>query len=66
MTRSTYPDRHEAMHRAIIEPIEAGDATAEEFDVDQIFSECFEWDGAGYVQTASVEDFWASVQRNAR
>ena len=39
----------------IIESIENGAATRDEFDIDQIFDATFEWDGRGFSQVVGVE-----------
>ena len=56
----------------ITQAIENGDARAEEYDLDAIADECFTYDPAaghiqhaGYHQTATVEEFWQSVERHA-
>lgn len=60
-----YTDRYEAIHREIIEPIEAGDATACEFDVDAIAAHVLLGHEDGYALDPDV-DFWAVVQEHAR
>ena len=47
--------------------IESGDATANEFDIDAIFDENFEYSEElqKYVQTTSTNEFWTSVERHA-
>lgn len=39
---------------------------AADHDVDAIFNATFAYEGAGFVQTATVEEFWAAVEANAR
>lgn len=47
----------------IIEVIESGAATSEEFDIDQIFDTTFEWDGKGFSQIVDADGFWAAVEK---
>lgn len=49
----------------IIESIENGAATRDEFDIDKIFDATFEWDGRGFSQVVGVEDFWLAVEQAA-
>lgn len=51
---------------SIIEAIEAGDATRDEFDIDQIFEAAFEWDGRGFSQVVDTDGFWAAVEAAAK
>lgn len=62
---STYTTRDEAIQREIVEPIEAGDATATEFDVDSIADAVLSDHNEGYAVREDV-DFWAVVAENAR
>lgn len=48
-------------------------ARAAEYDLDAIARECYEYrsqpgkaQAAGFVQTSTTEEFWASVQRNEK
>lgn len=47
--------------------IEAGDASADEFNVDAIVGDCFEFDAdlQQFILTADTDAFWSSVERNA-
>ena len=52
----------------ITDAIESGGAaTADEFDLDQIVDDCFEYVPAkqGFVQITTTEEFWESVEANA-
>ena len=46
--------------------IESGDASADEFNIDAIVDDCFEYDTDlhQFVLTADTDEFWASVERN--
>lgn len=63
MTR--YTTRQEAIDREIIEPIEAGEATAAEFDIDAIADAVLLGYEDGYALDEDA-DFWAVVAENAR
>lgn len=47
--------------------IEAGDASADEFNVDAVVDDCFEFDAdlQQFILTADTDAFWSSVERNA-
>ncbi|MCX7445805.1 hypothetical protein OS125_11235 [Corynebacterium sp. P7003] len=63
-----------AVHADIIAAIEAtGIASADEYNIDAIARECYEYDpahghiqDAGFICTADVDEFWASVERHAK
>lgn len=63
----TYTDRHDAIAREITEPIEAGDATAAEFDIDAIADEVIAFDAGTRTYSCTVDpaEFWAIVARHA-
>lgn len=50
----------------IVAAIEAGDATADAYDVDAIFDEAYTWAGDGFDQVVDVDEFWTIVERHAR
>lgn len=60
-----YTTRTEAIAREIVEPIEAGDATAAEFDVEAIAGEVLGGYDEGYACVVEAEEFWAVVARHA-
>jgi hypothetical protein len=65
---TTFTTRTEAID-SIIETIEAGDATRDEFDIDAIADDVIETIGEGVDYRFHVTDddnaFWASVERHA-
>ena len=63
MTR--YATRDEAIYREIVEPIEAGEATAAEYNIDAIADAVLLGHEDGYALDEDV-DFWAAVMENAR
>lgn len=64
MTR--YITRDEAIAREIIEPIEAGEATAAEFDIDAIADQVLGSYDDGYACQVEHDEFWKIVADNAR
>ena len=64
MTR--YTSRDEAITREIIEPIEAGQATADEFDIDAIADQALGSHEDGYACQVEHDEFWQIVADNAR
>jgi hypothetical protein len=62
----TYTTRDEAIHAEIVEVIEAGDAKAEEFDVEAIADAVLGDHSEGYAVTVSEGEFWRIVAENAR
>ena len=54
--------------QAVIEAIENGDATAEDFDIAGIAGEAYEYSPGlqQFVQVVDTEGFWAIVERWAR
>jgi hypothetical protein len=64
---TTFTTRNEAID-SIIETIEAGDATRDEFDIDAIADDVITTTGEGVDYRFHVTDddaFWASVERHA-
>jgi len=49
----------------ITQAIESGAATADEYDIDQIFDAVFEYDGKVYSQVVDQETVWLEVERGA-
>ena len=64
MTR--YTTRDEAIAREIIDPIEAGNATAAEFDIDAIADQVLGSYENGYACQVEHDEFWQIVADNAR
>lgn len=69
-TVNAYTTRTEAIQREIIDPIEAGDATASEFDIDAIADEVIVSAGSIrgnplYECSVTPEEFWQIVERHA-
>ena len=58
---STFATKAEAVSRLIVEPIEAGEAKAEEFDIDAIAAEVLDTDERGQWGYADAYD---SLQRD--
>ena len=58
---STFATKAEAVSRLIVEPIEAGEATADEFDIDAIAAEVLDTDERGQWGYADAYD---SLQRD--
>lgn len=61
----------DAIEQAITQPLEASDAVHEaqaEYNVQAIFDECFTFDvdEQAFIQHASTDEFWESVERHAR
>lgn len=64
----THEDKQSVMDE-IVAAIEATDvARAEEYDLDAIFDETYEWvpDLRRFVSIADPEEFWASVERHEK
>ena len=64
MTR--YTTRNEAIEREIIEPIEAGEATRDEYDIDAIAGAVLGTYAEGYALTVDADEFWEIVARHAK
>lgn len=60
-----YATRDEAIQREIIDAIEAGEATAAEFDIDAIAAEVLGDYSEGYAQQVDADEFWQIVARHA-
>lgn len=63
---NTYTTRNEAIQREIIDPIEAGEATAEEHDIDAIADAVLGDYDQGFACLTDVETFWRLVEENLR
>ena len=59
----TYTTKQDAIEQAILPAL--GEFAADH-DVDAIFNATSAYEGAGFVQTATVDEFWAAVEANAR
>ena len=57
-----YTTNHEAK-AMITQAIESCAATAEEYDIDQIFDAVFEYDGKGFTQVVDQETFWSEIEK---
>jgi hypothetical protein len=64
-TKTTYTTRNEAIEREIIAAIEAGDASASEYDIEAIADAVLGDYSDGYTVREDV-DFWAVVAESAR
>ena len=62
MTR--YTTHTEAIQREIIEPIEAGNATAAEFDIDAIADQVLGSHEDGYACQVEHDEFWQIVEQH--
>ena len=58
----TYTTDQEAK-AMITQAIESGAATADEYDIDQIFDAVFEYDGKGFTQVVDQETFWSEIEK---
>ena len=65
MTRC-YSTRTEAIRREIIEPIEAGDATAADYDIDAIAALVLADAEQGFAPIMGAEAFWITVADHER
>ena len=61
----TFTTRDEAIDQAIITAIEAGDATAEDYDIDAIADQVLGGYEDGYAQIVDEDEFWDTVADNA-
>ena len=58
-------DKNQALEE-IAQAIEAtGEANADDYDLETILDEMYNFGAGGYVQAVDHEEFWASVERNA-
>jgi hypothetical protein len=65
MTKITrYVTRQDAIYREIIEPIENGEARADEFDIDAIADEVLGGYDEGFACVVDHDEFWAAVERH--
>lgn len=62
----TYSTRNEAIQSEIMEPIEAGEASADEFDIEAIAVAVLADYSDGYACKVDAETFWAIVAEHAR
>lgn len=62
MTR--YSTRTEAIQREIIEPIEAGDASRDEYDIDGIADAILGSYEDGYEIHVDSDEFWSVVEQH--
>ena len=60
----TYSTRDEAIYREIIEAIEAGDATREEYNIDAIADAVLGDYEDGFACKVTPEEFWEIVEEN--
>lgn len=63
---STYATRDEAINREIIDAIEAGEASRDEYDIDAIADAVLGDHAAGYAVQVDEAEFWQIVAANAR
>ena len=66
---TSYTTRNEAIESEIVAVIEAGDATADEFDIDAIAEAVLTTEGEGTHYRWTLDEnvnFWAAVAANAR
>jgi len=61
-----YTTLNEAIQREIIEPIEAGDATRDDFDIETIADETLLHCSRGYYLDLDHDEFWSIVWENMR
>lgn len=61
-----YGTRTEAIHRLIVEPIEAGEARPDDYDLEGIAAVTIALDGRGYFCAVEPEEFWTVVKQHAR
>ena len=60
-----YSTRNEAIHRLIVEPIEAGEVRVDEFDLDGIADATIDSDARGYYCAVEPDEFWQIVEAHA-
>ena len=65
MEKATYSTRTEAIEREIIEAIEAGDAKAEDYNIDAIADVVIGSYEDGYALKVDESEFWGIVSDNA-
>ncbi len=59
----TYTTKQDAIEQAILPAL---GEYADDHNIDAIFDATFAYEGAGFVQTATVDEFWVAVEANAR
>lgn len=64
MEKATYTTRDEAIEREIIEVIEAGDANANEYNIDAIADAVIGDYEDGYALRVDENEFWGIVANN--
>ena len=62
----TYSTRDEAIYREIIEAIEAGDATRDQYDIEAIADKVLCGYEDGYMLKVEEPEFWRIVEENAK
>nr|DAK22148.1 MAG TPA: hypothetical protein [Caudoviricetes sp.] len=66
MEQATYTTREEAIEREIIEVIEAGDATSDEYNIDAIADAVIGDYEDGYALKVDEATFWGIVAANEK
>lgn len=66
MEQATYTTRNEAIEREIIEVIESGDVTRDEYDIDAIADAVIGDFEDGYALKVDEATFWGIVADNAK
>lgn len=61
-----YSTRNEAIQREIVEPIEAGEARADEFDIEAIADAVLGDYSDGYACTVTDDEFWVIAAAHER
>lgn len=64
-TATHYTDLYDLIEREIVQPIEAGDASADEYDVDAIADAIVSRDDDGYFLDVDERTFWEAVEEHA-
>lgn len=60
-----YVTRQDAIYREIVEPIENGEATADEYDIDAIADAVLGDYEQGFACIVDHDEFWSAVEKNA-
>lgn len=60
----TYTTRDEAIYREIVEPIEAGEANRDEYDIDAIADRVLGDYEEGFALKVDTDEFWEIVAEN--
>lgn len=66
MEKATYTTREEAIEREIVEVIESGDATRDEYDIDAIVDAVIGDYEDGYAIKVDEATFWGIVAANEK